>query len=264
MSKQIGLIKVKGNLDGVSFYQSQGENFVRMAKGPDKKRILTDPAFQRTRENNREFAGCAKAGKALRSALAPVMFIADRQFNARMLRLFKAVNTRSAGVRGQRPIAISGQRALLENLELNQKQSLAGVFNTPINASHTPERTSASIQIPEFNPAETVVATPGATHFRLVQVIGVLSDYTFNTSTNKFESVVPALDTLNNVVYSDYLPLQSEQKLSINLVTPLPATDALPANVSVVQGLGMVYYQQIGNIFYQLSQANALKIVAVF
>ncbi|MCB0388957.1 MAG: hypothetical protein KDD23_10015 [Winogradskyella sp.] len=35
-----------------------------------KKRIMSDPAFKRTRENMMEFAGASKAGKAFRDSFA--------------------------------------------------------------------------------------------------------------------------------------------------------------------------------------------------
>lgn len=52
MTKQSGLIKVQGNLDGVSFYKMKGQNYARMAGGVSKDRIQHDPAYQRTREAN--------------------------------------------------------------------------------------------------------------------------------------------------------------------------------------------------------------------
>jgi hypothetical protein len=70
MSKQVGLIKLKGNLGDVSFYQSEGDHLARMASGPSKERIMTDQAFQRTRENNAEFGGSAKAAKAFRTVFS--------------------------------------------------------------------------------------------------------------------------------------------------------------------------------------------------
>ena len=41
----------------------------RLKGGIDKKRIATDPAFQRTRENGAEFGRAGKGGKLLRSSL---------------------------------------------------------------------------------------------------------------------------------------------------------------------------------------------------
>jgi len=72
MSKQMGLIKLKGNIGGISFYKSGGEDLARVANGPSKERIANDATFQRTRENKTEFGGAATAAKALRMGLVTV------------------------------------------------------------------------------------------------------------------------------------------------------------------------------------------------
>ena len=55
MSKQKGIIKLVGNIGGMSFYTSNGEYLARTAGGPTKERIATGSNFVRTRENNAEF-----------------------------------------------------------------------------------------------------------------------------------------------------------------------------------------------------------------
>ena len=49
MGRQVGLIKVSGNIGGVSFYKSNGEDLARVANGPSKDKIQNDDAFIRTR-----------------------------------------------------------------------------------------------------------------------------------------------------------------------------------------------------------------------
>ena len=73
MSKQKGIIKLVGNIGGMSFYTSGGEYLARTAGGPTKERIATGANFVRTRENNAEFGGSAKVGKAFRTALSSVI-----------------------------------------------------------------------------------------------------------------------------------------------------------------------------------------------
>jgi hypothetical protein len=264
MSKQIGLIKVKGNLDGVSFYQSDGENFVRMAKGPDKKRILTDPAFKRTRENNQEFGGSAQAAKSFRSSLLPVIKAADKRFTGRTLKQFKMINVKGAGSRGMRTIDTSKYRSLIGNLELDEKMSLGSLFEVEVVTSHTPERTAGSVQIPEFSALASIVQTEGATHFRIAHVLSVISDFAFNDLTKKYEPVEPGLDRKNKVVYSDYIPLTSNKVAAMNLNVAL--NGIVPTvKTSVVQTLGIFFYEEsVEDGFVLLSQVNAAKVVDIF
>ncbi|HAT64297.1 MAG TPA: hypothetical protein DCS66_06805, partial [Flavobacteriaceae bacterium] len=65
MAKNKSFIKLEGTLDGLTFYQKDGESFVKTKGGISRDRILNDQNFKRTRENMQEFSGCAKTGKAV-------------------------------------------------------------------------------------------------------------------------------------------------------------------------------------------------------
>lgn len=62
MVRQTGLIKLKGTLDDVNFYKTKDGNLVRMKTSVDAKRIANDPAFERSRENGKEFGSSAASG----------------------------------------------------------------------------------------------------------------------------------------------------------------------------------------------------------
>jgi len=63
MAKQAGIIKLKGTIGDIAFYKSRDGHMARLKGGIDKKRIATDTAFQRTRENGAEFGRAGKSGK---------------------------------------------------------------------------------------------------------------------------------------------------------------------------------------------------------
>src|SRR3990167_2314251 len=120
MSKQKGIIKLVGNIGGMSFYTSNGEYLARTAGGPTKERIATGANFVRTRENNAEFGGSAKVGKAFRTALSSVIqTMGGSTLTASLTRLFKSINAKASGTRGQRPIALTANKAQAKGLELN-------------------------------------------------------------------------------------------------------------------------------------------------
>ncbi len=66
MPKQVGFMKLKGVLDGVSFYQKNGESFARKSQGPSKAMIEKSPKYKEFRDNRREFTGSMQTVKALR------------------------------------------------------------------------------------------------------------------------------------------------------------------------------------------------------
>ena len=267
MSKQMGLIKLKGNIGGISFYKSGGEDLARMANGPSKERIQNDSTFQRTRENNAEFGGSATAAKAMRMALVTALQgKGDPRLPARLTKIFKEVNNKGTGTRGQRSIPLSGNRLMLEGFDFDERVSFSGIFNAPFTVAPNAGRNQCVITVPNFLPKDYVKAPAGATYFRLVAALGVVSDYVYNVVTGKYEPSDPALNMLGVVAYSAMTALNAAAPVTFTLTSVLPGTPAptMTATVSVIQCLGIEFYQRLGTVDYMLSQGNCIKSIKVF
>jgi hypothetical protein len=265
MSKHTGLIKLKGNIGGISFYRSEGEDLAKTANGPSKERILSDPAFQRTRENNTEFGASATAAKALRTALvAALQTMGDPRVVSRLTKLFKQINLKGTGARGQRSIPVSTNRPMLENIDFNNKTSFSSVFNAPFTFTNNAARLQGTITIPNFLPSSFIQAPAGATHFRILQAIGVVSDYSFSPSTLHFEPTDPTINGLSGIIYSAVTALNSAVPVTFTLAAALPGTPTMTATVSVVQCIGIEFFQRVGTVDYLLAQGNCMKTVKLF
>lgn len=264
MSKQIGLIRLKGNIGGISLYQSGGQDLARMANGPSKERIASEPNFRRTRENNIEFGGAATVGKALRLSLAAALqTMGEPRLAAKLTALFKEMNLHGPGARGQRAITPSTNAFMLTNFDFNSKTPLSSVFNAPFSVSNNAARDQGDITVPNFSPDSFIEAPQGATHFRILQALGVVSDYVFDPNTNRYEPLEPALNMIGDVTYSTTEALGATP-VTFALTTSLPGTPTMTADASVVQCLGIEFFQRVGTVDYILAQGNAMKVVKVF
>lgn len=264
MSKQKGIVKLEGNLGGISFYVADGKFLARMANGPSKERITSDPAFKRTRENNKEFGGSAKVAKALRLSLGGLMqTMAGSRLVSSLTALFKSINLKGSGTRGKRPIRASLHKPMLNNLEFNRKISFSTVFSAPFTKSNNTERTEGTIQIPSFLPDSAINAPAGATHFRLVTALGVVSDYVHDDGTNTYEPVVPEQNSVGAIQYSPYRSL-SQSSNAITLTATLADITAVDNDCTVVQTLGIEFYQEVDGEYYLFAQDNAMKVVGAF
>jgi hypothetical protein len=149
MAKQKGIIKIKGSLGGITFYQRNGQDLSRTTNGPSKSKISNDPAFVRTRENNQEFAGATAAGKALRMGLVQDFDeMSDTIATARIMKMCKGIITRAAGVRGQRPFQPVTFRDAFLNFPFSEATSFDSVFLAPYSATVNAGRTQVTITIP--------------------------------------------------------------------------------------------------------------------
>ena len=264
MSKQKGIIKLVGNIGGLSFYASGGEFLARTAGGPTKEQIATGTNFIRTRENNKEFGGSAKVSKSLRTALSGVLQVmGSGDLTSRLTSIFKKINSKAGGIRGQRPIQLTDNKELLQGLELNSKLSFTSVFNAPFAVSINEDRTEATISVPNFIPANFVSAPAGASGFRLVIALGTLSDYSFDEGILSYEPDAPEFNGLGVVSYTAITPLNNTA-VALNLTASVPDGLIPSTDVSVVVGLGIEFYQKVNAVDYLLAQGNTMRIVGVY
>jgi hypothetical protein len=265
MARQKGIIKVKGSLGGVTFYESGGEDLARETGGVARERILRDPAFKRTRENMAEFGGSATVGKALRLGLAAVAkAFGDRKYVARLVGIMKAINARGAGLRGQRSFDVVANKDLIQGFEFNAKDVLASVFNASYSMTTNAQHNEVTVTVPDFDTDAFVNAPEGATHFRLVCAIGSLSDYTYAAGPRRYEPMFVSENSLGAVDVSGEITLGGMVGATTTLNPQLPGSPTLPAAVALVGCLGIEFVQELNSQFYLLASGNAMRIADVF
>lgn len=267
MARQKGLMKYVGTIGDVRHFKIKGQEgfFAGMVGGPTAQQVHQAPEFERTRENMNEFGGCAKAGKSLRTALSSLMGkFTDPQVTGRLTSIMKKINLEDGTeARGYRKIEISTQRKYLEGFEFDKNVSINGVFNAPYDVTHTPERTSADLVVAPFQPSALISAPSGSTHFRLLNAIAVLADFSFNPTTGTYDADDPVNNEINVVAYSDYIPLNADYP-GATITAEFAGSPVLGNNVSVVQCIGIEFYQEVNGKYYPFSSGNCLRIEEVF
>jgi len=265
MAKQKSFIKLKGSLGGLTFYENQGNDVVRTTGGVEKERIMSDAAFIRTRENMMEFGASATVGKALRMGFANIIrSMADSYVSSRITGIMKRINSVGPGIRGERDFEILNNKNLIEGFEFNKKSPFDAIFYAPYDdPTLDANRSIATWVVPDFNTSNYLNAPEGATHFRLLLAVTVLSDYAYVDSRKGYEAVEPAENETNGMVFSAEIPVGGMVGSDTTLVVDLGFAAALPLTVAVINAIGIIFYQQINGAFYELATDNAMKIVFV-
>jgi hypothetical protein len=248
MARQKGVIKLKGKIGDLSFYQSRDGNLVREKGGVDGTRIANDPAFARTRENGAEFGSSATSGKLVRDAVRTLMMSAsDGRVTARLTKLMTSIkNLDVTSARGERTvgtaIALPAAKARLKGFNFNNRAILGSVLYKP----YTVDTSTGEINITDLAPMNDVAFPRGATHLTLRGGWAKI-DFTTNEQTIEFTNSVnlPIDGTLSTV---DLIPT------------------AVPAGAGVDVFLLMIEFtQEVNAIQYSLKNGafNALCIVDV-
>ncbi len=268
MARQTGPLKYKGTLGDIRHFKIKGltGHFAGMIGGPSGEQVKTGAEFERTRENMNEFGGCATAGKSVRVGLSQLMKqMSDSQLTGRLTAIMKKINLEDMSEsRGYRAILVSTQRQYLTGLNFNKNVSLDGIFYAPYSLTNTPARDSSSFSLPAFNPMNFIKAPAGATHFRLINAISVISDFAFNSTSGMYEAIDSVLNESSNVAYSGYIDLSAPIASTTTITSTLPGSPTVSADVSVLNSIGIEFYQQVGANYYLFNSGNALKIQNIF
>lgn len=248
MAKQESFIKVRGKVGDLSFTKHRNRGYeVRQKGGVDRARILTDPNFQRTRENMSEFGAAAAKARQLRLQFNNLARgIADRGMPNRLTALVHRIQKMdSESPRGQR-IFKNENSGLLKGFQVNNNSSLNLLFAQELKPTYDRASGAVSLSIESFNPQQQVLLLEGATHMQFVLAAARI------TQDDVFPR--PAVER------SGYIPLLGNQEgieLSLSLEPNLADV------VYIMVGISM--YQQVNEGGYQLNNStyNALTIVDV-
>lgn len=248
MGRQIGVIKISGKLNDLSFYKSKDGYIVRTKGGASKARIKTDPAFARTRENNQEFAEINHSGKWIRTSFRNITGNeSDALVVSRMVtQLSKVIKLDSMNLRGSRKVGVglsaNEGKKLLKGFNFN----IASLLSKVLKSNYQVDRVSGVVRIPEFIPQQDLVCPASATHCRI-------------------ESARSEIDFTSGAIHSSISPAKSlvlNQTKSNVVLTPTHA----PTGTGILfVVLKVSFFQEINGQVYSLNNGalNAIEIVSV-
>jgi hypothetical protein len=248
MPQQKSILPLQGTVGEINFFKSGDGYRMRSKGGVTGKRIATDPAFARTRENGAEFGAAGKASKVLRMSLWTIAQSAsDKRMTSRMVRqMMQALHADQKNPRGLRNPA-DGEPAFLEGFEFNELGNFSTSFFAPYTANIDRASGECKITIPVFIPINLVTAPLGSTHFKLVSGA---AEVDFRNA--KFTSVTHSSDEI------PWTNVPTNEIVFTNTVTPNSTHPLFLA-------FGVQYYQQLNGTMYSLKSGafNALAIVKV-
>ncbi|HEU5147361.1 MAG TPA: hypothetical protein VFT90_11630 [Chryseosolibacter sp.] len=181
MARQESVILLAGGIGNLTFYKSVDGYLARKKSYVSAERIRSDPAFQRTRENNADFSRAGRAAKLLRNAFRGLLIAtADRSVTGNLTReIMKVIQADQINPRGQRNV-IDGEPILLEGFDFNRQGPLVKTFFAPFTAFINRATGTMVLDIPTFSIESGMQVPEGATHVRLKSA-GAAIDFERNT-----------------------------------------------------------------------------------
>ncbi len=265
MAEQSGIVRIKGKIGNLSFYQGNNKDLVKTATGPSKERIMTDPKYIRTRENLSEFGGSAHIGKAFRTGLSETINVMKGKYMAgRVTGMFKRVCNNGSGIRGERTFEIVPNTFIFTGFNFNKSKILSSIFSPPYSYTANVGRNETVLLIPDFNISDYVYAPTGATHFRLANSTSILSNYLYSTTHKKYNPTDPTIDGLNIVQYSGYIPVSGMVGSTTTITSTIVGAPIMTLTAGLMGCIGIEFFQFVNGNYYLLNAENAMRIDNVF
>lgn len=240
MAQQESIIKLKGKIGDLTFYETKDGYQARQAKGVDPRRIATEPNYQRTRENNAEFATGAAAAKRLRDTLRPMILLTyDPKMPARLFsRVMRVVKADAVSDRGERRV-LPDNLGLLGQFGFNVAASLANTLFVKPQCTVDRVAGTVTLDIPSLVPVLTIAAPQGATHFQ----------FNFGAAVIDFDTEGEGNGSAIVLAESETSVLNSAPLAGTTLTAAVPPASTLPLFVL----FGISFYQEVNGKPYPLN-----------
>jgi hypothetical protein len=264
MAYQTGVIEYKGSFKSIRHWKNKKDPKIYAGEkgGANRNLIMNNPAFDRTRENMREFKGCGVAVKAIRRGLLYLLpEHADTHFTGRLEKLIKMINVRDEeGTRGKRAINISLNKTMLKSLNLHEKRKIDFELKKCITKSHPNSRAEATITVNGLNPGPLLV--PGnAQYYRVINHLSIISDYVYVEEDREYRPQ-STLGQTAAYAYSEYMVVNTP--LSVALKAAFKDGTVLGDSDTVLQCVGIEFYIHSGPDGYVRCNTGSMLVSDVF
>lgn len=179
------LTEFEGRIGNIIAYKRRDSDktYLRTKGGISKKRIKKDKAFERTRELNSEWSGCAKAAAMIHDLLVYQQSVADFNLSGPLTAITKKIQVNDPEhKRGERAVFFSRFGTILEGFQLNRKNTFEAVIRGTIDVQFFRADAKAIISLPELIPDISFIPPVKLPAFNINITFGTLPDIRyFNT-----------------------------------------------------------------------------------
>ncbi|MFZ6024039.1 MAG: hypothetical protein ACOYVG_06245 [Bacteroidota bacterium] len=235
-----GPIQFTGKLDEWVAYKMRNSDKVILRRKPfiAKGAFKNEPQYAAMRRNSAEFAGCAHAGKMIRSALPNIMQLADYNMTPVLNRFCKAIQKQDTVYpHGQRSILFSQYRDALTSLAFTKQQLFDSVFKQRPTAQLLREKAEMHVHFGELAPGLNFTQPWNKPYFRFIISLGVIEDlhYTEQGYKNQYQ-ILPLPCT---AVFGDWM-MSGRKMPAHSMIIKLQQQPLLQeANITCIGAIGI-------------------------
>jgi hypothetical protein len=206
--------------------------------------------------------GCAAGVMALRKGFELLLADhTDSRFTGRLMKTVAEIFRRDVGKgKMKKSVLFSQQKSFLETVEFNIRKRDVGRLKHQFDISHAESRAEATISVKGLINVLNI-CPGGATHFRILHHLSIVSDYCYSKSNRRYEPV-SMLNGMSAYGYSEYFAVRDIPDIEVRVefrdgVWPLNED-------TVIQCFGLEFYKKSGPGYYLLHGGGGVEVCKVF
>ncbi len=243
MAKNKSTFELTGKMGDLVFYNSPYGPLVRRKGSLNKKRVMKDPAFERSRKAGTEFGRASSAGALLRGEVKwHFPNVVEHSTNYRLNRvLADAIREEKVHGPGDR-VLNDADLSILRGFEWNSKQGFSTVFQGNVKMEIDRASGVMRVHVPAVNFKKQLDALGGATHV-VITALGMAPDF----EKGKCETAVAAGEMWNLA--------DSKAGAQVMEVVLKPGLTG-----HLILGVGMKAFQEVNGKMYGLRHGDAFVV----
>jgi len=256
-----------GGIKGVSFYSLKGSDkvFMRTKGGPTKDQLANSPKYSEVRKQQKEFGGCSRFGSLARYSFGGLHRLADYNMTPVLNGIGKnLMKLDTTSEKGRRNLKLTAHKQALEGFNFNRNFPFSSVLRVAPQWQLERDTLKAVVTIPRINTNIDLQNIQKLPFFRLIVVLGTISDMAFNPIVNEYEPLVDGLHGHSAVLTGEWQTTQTilpEQTMIVQM-HPTEIVE-MNNNVTVLLSMGV----EFGNVGYtdepvEVKNAGCGKVIA--
>ena len=201
-----GLFNLSGSIKGYTFYKDKdGRNMMRKNPGPISDKIKNSPNYEVNRKYQKEFKGCIQFSALCRSAFGSFNQLSDYNFHNSLVKIGKNIMNMDTKLEiGKRSLKLTEHKNKLEEFNFCRKHKFDKLVCISINCKTDRENLKAEINISNPNRIYNIQNKYHFPFFRILLIIGCVSDMFDNPVTDNYEPIVTDLQNSTVLVTGEW------------------------------------------------------------
>ncbi len=178
MAKLDAPFNFTGRIQKLSYFRRQGSDqiIIRYGSGPSKRRIKTDPHFESTRQNNREFKVINMMTKDIYNGLKELKPVFDHNVFNTLMNRSRILQKLDPNYKGKRNALFSKHGQLYEHINFNKKFAFDSILTASLDYEIDRSTLSAKIRIPELIPGVGFQNIPDLPYYKFCATLQSVLD----------------------------------------------------------------------------------------